>query len=776
LILTFLLSLGFFRLRWVIGGRIGLCAGPDFDDNKVVSSRSLNLTAAKASPGPGSAERFFQWSLYVLVVVGFAGLMGTNKLDFPSLALVIPALLLRGYVLLMRKTVAISERWTTLLTILYFAFYAADYFYLSQSFINATVHLVLFIMIIKIFSVRRDRDLMYLAVLSFLMLLAAAVLTVDTLFLLTFSLFILVAIATFISMEMRRSEQETLAAGVPVRDDVRFHSALAGISAILGLLTLAGAALIFFILPRVSTSGYLRNLGVQSSLISGFSPDVNLGGIGQIQQSGNVVMHIQVQYGKLPKDPRWRGITLANFDGRHWWNSPEVPTLHGLNNAPLDLTRISNFSFYSDAHAAPQLQTLSYRVIMEPVGLNLFFLAPVPLRMNGNYRVLEIKSDGSIFSAAPVDGNSAASEGETAQTVGAYSAEADTRDPEPYVLNSNSTNYPPHIANLYLQRPRLDPRIAPLARKITAAASSNYLRAREIEQYLQKNFGYTLELPGMREPDPLAHFLFERKKGHCEYFASSMTMMLRILGIPARVVNGFRGGEYNDLTSSYIVREKDAHSWVEAYFPEYGWVTFDPTPSGSGNEPQASWSRLAMYMDAARQIWREWVVNYDFSHQMSLRAELSTKTGNVQSSFRTWLLARYLRMVTLIGKWQRRLEALSPRQMALCCVALALLLGLPFMPKAWRTIQRTRALRHPQRAPRTSASFWYQRLLKMLARRGVRKEPSQTAEEFASSIPDPKIRQGVELFTEHYERARFNESVEDAQRLPELYEELAGRR
>jgi hypothetical protein len=166
-----------------------------------MSTRSINFAAAKAAPGSGSAERFFQWSLYVLLGVGFAALAGTNKLDFPSLALVIPALLLRGYLLLMRKSLVISERWTTLLTVLYFAFYAADYFYFSQSFINATVHMVLFVMIIKIFSVRRDRDLMYLAILSFLMLLAAAVLTVDTLFLLTFSLFILVAIATFISMK-----------------------------------------------------------------------------------------------------------------------------------------------------------------------------------------------------------------------------------------------------------------------------------------------------------------------------------------------------------------------------------------------------------------------------------------------------------------------------------------------------------------------------------------------------------------------------------------------
>src|SRR5580765_7519613 len=739
-----------------------------------MSTRSINF--AKATPGSGSAERFFQWSLYVLLGVGFAALAGTNKLDFPSLALVIPALLLRGCLLLMRKSIAISGRWTTSLTLLYFVFYAADYFYFSQSFISATVHLVLFSMVIKIFSVRRDRDLMYLAVLSFLMLLAAAVLTVDTLFLLTFSLFILVAIATFISMEMRRSEQETLAAGVVPQDDVRFHSSLAGISAILGLFTLAGAALIFFILPRINANGYLRNLGVQGSLVTGFSPEVNLGGIGQIQQSSNVVMHIQVQYGKLPRNPKWRGITLASFDGRHWWNSPELPTIHGLNNAPLDLTRISNYSLYSEARLAPQLQTLSYRVVMEPVGLNLFFLAPVPLKINGDYHILEIRSDGSIYNARPGESSLSSSEGESGQTVGVYSAEADTRDPEQYVLNSNSSNYPPHIATLYLQLPNLDPRIAQLARQVTALEDSNYKRAKALERYLQTNFGYTLELPGMREADPLARFLFVRKKGHCEYFASSMTIMLRTLGIPARVVNGFRGGEYNDVTNSYIIREKDAHSWVEAYFPEYGWVTFDPTPSGPVDEPATGWSRLALYMDAARQMWREWVVNYDFSHQVRLRTELSAKTGNVQSSFRLWLWHRYLRIVNAIGRWQRRLESLSPTQMTFCCVLLGLLLALPFTPMLWRSYQRTRSLRNPQRAPRTSASFWYLRMLKMMARRGVNKEHHQTAEEFVSSIPDPLLRHDVELFTEHYERARFNESVEDAQRLPELYEEIAGRK
>ena len=734
-----------------------------------MSSRTINLAAPKAIPG--SADRFFQWSLYLLLVVGFTALMGTNKLDLPSLALVLPALLLRVCLLLMRKSFTISERWTSYLTILYFAFYAADYFYFSQSFLNATVHMVLFSMVIKIFSVRRDRDLVYLAVLSFLMVLAAAVLTVDTLFLLTFSLFILVAIATFISMEMRRSERESLTAGVPARQDVRFHSSLAGISAILGLLTLAVGGMIFFILPRVSSSGYLRNLGVQSSIMSGFSQEVSLGGIGEIQQSSSVVMHIQVLDGKLPEDVKWRGISLANFDGRRWYNPPEVPAIHGLYNSPLDLTHISDFSFYSGAQSGPHLPTLSYRVVMEPVGLNLFFLAPVPLKLNGDYRLVEIKSDGSIFSSRATEGLSAG-DNENPQSIGVYTAEADTRNPEPYVRDSVSRDYPPRVAVLYLQLPRLDPRIAPLARQITASAKSNYDRAREIEEYLHSNFGYTLELPG-READPLAHFLFERKKGHCEYFASSMVIMLRTLGIPARVVNGFRGGEYNDVTSSYIVREKDAHSWAEAYFPEYGWVTFDPTPAGPGAGSPTGWSRFSMYMDAAQQMWREWIVNYDFSHQVRLRAEISTKTGNAQSSFRTWLWTKYRELVTFTENWQRRLEKLSPVEMAFCCILVGFLVALPFLPKAWRRIQRTRMMRNPQRAPRTSASFWYMRMTKMMAKRGSRKAPSQTPEEFTASIGDPLMRRHVELFTEHYERARFAESVEDAQKLPELYEEMA---
>ena len=107
------------------------------------------------------------------------------------------------------------------------------------------------------------------------------------------------------------------------------------------------------------------------------------------------------------------------------------------------------------------------------------------------------------------------------------------------------------------------------------------------------NFGYTLEMSRVAPADPLADFLFVRKQGHCEYFASSMAIMLRTLGIPSRVVNGFRTSEFNDVTGNYVVRASSAHSWVEAYFPGQGWVSFDPTPGGVPGGV-TGWGRAAL--------------------------------------------------------------------------------------------------------------------------------------------------------------------------------------
>ena len=213
---------------------------------------------------------------------------------------------------------------------------------------------------------------------------------------------------------------------------------------------------------------------------------------------------------------------------------------------------------------------IHYRVLMEPVGVNLFFLAATPHSLQGGYRMIAVNRGNAVYN---MDGEHA---------VAIYEAWSNTAKPTAPELQAAQGGYPTEILRNYLQLPRLDPRIPQLAHQIADREKTDYDRASALTTYLKTRFGYTLQLPQEVQRDPLANFLFERKEGHCEYFASSLAVMLRSLGIPSRVVNGFRGGEFNDLTSQYLIRESDAHAWVEAYFPGKGWVEFDPTPAGLG--------------------------------------------------------------------------------------------------------------------------------------------------------------------------------------------------
>jgi len=714
-----------------------------------------------------SAERFFQWSLFLLLLTGFGSLASTGKLDLLSLAVVLPALFLRGRQLARGETFVIPETWTNYLTIFYFVFYAIDYFFLSQGFVSATVHMVLFIMVVKIFAVQRDRDLLYLAVLSFLMVLAAAVLTVDTMFFFTFSLFALAAMATFVSMEMWRSERAAGVLGsVPKRPGL-FHRSLSGMALLLAVGTLTGSVAFFFIIPRVNSGGYLRSMGVQSEMVSGFSNTINLGGIGKIQQSNLLVMHVQVVSGRLPDDVKWRGVTLQDFDGRRWWNpQPSVATTHLLRNAPLELTQLKadGALLYGGSPRVRHVPTVSYRVVMEPVDTSVFFLASTPTRMSGPYDEVAISYGGSVMLVA-----------EEGRRLDSYNGESDLRDFQALARNSTSGDYPAAITTRYLELPDLDPRIPALAQQITASSGTNYERAKAVESFLQQTFGYTLELPGP-EDDPLAHFLFERKKGHCEYFASAMAVLLRTLSIPTRVVNGFRGGTYNDLNGTYMVRGRDAHSWVEVYFPEVGWVTFDPTPAAPAEAAPVGWARMALYLDAARQVWREWIINYDFSHQVRLSMQIGTKANAAEGKVRFWSTLKYGSLLRYFRRWQGSVRDFSIPHVTFTIITLLALLALPFLPKIVQRIKRARILRNPGRAPSTAASFWYLRMLRIVSRQGFSKSPGQTPLEFAFSIEDPVVRKSVMAFTEHYRRARFADSADDAKLLPGLCEDLAYRK
>jgi hypothetical protein len=251
-----------------------------------------------------------------------------------------------------------------------------------------------------------------------------------------------------------------------------------------------------------------------------------------------------------------------------------------------------------------------------------------------------------------------------------------------------------------------------------------------------------------------------------------MAVMLRTLGIPSRVVNGFRTGEFNDLTSQYVVRASNAHSWVEAYFPNYGWIAFDPTP-GASIPARTGWNRVSLYVDAMASFWREWVVNYDAGHQQSLAVSASGRTRNLFFSLRRWWRNRYQGMLT----WARHTGGTavhSPLRWALTGVLTSALLAfLLNAQRILRALNKFRLAARPEKSPRRAATIWYERMTKSVGRRGWQKSPSQTPEEFVARIDDAHVRQRVAEFTRHYESARFDNSVEDARRLPELYEEIA---
>ncbi len=725
----------------------------------------------KASVNPGTItmaqaiERYFNVALYLLVLSGFGTLAATGGLDLPAVILVGLALGLRGIQLLTRREFVIPDRWTTVLTLIYVFVYLADYFFLSRGFLAASVHLVLFAMVVRLFSLQRTRDHYTLAVLSFLMVLAASVLTVGSVFLFSFAVFLLIAIVAFVLMEMQHSvtsepthaQDPRAASSSAASPTPRMASALLAIAPTLMLMILAGSFLIFFLLPRV-TSRYLTAYTPASDISTGFTDRVQLGRIGEIQQSSAAVMHIEIQNDlQGAYDLKWRGVALDNFDGRVWSNSFAQTQVRPAGDGSYRLAPVVE----PRAASVVASRSIRYRVLMEPLGTNVFFLAEWPRSLAGTFRQVSTDAGGAVYDL------------DADHPINRYEAESQLPDIDVDELRL-AANTELGETDRYLKLPPLDARIAKLAEDITAQAPSNYEKAVAMERYLSTHFSYTLELPSSLPADPLAHFLFERKKGHCEYFASSMAVMLRSLRIPTRIVTGFRGGEYNDLTGQYVVRASDAHSWVEAYFPGSGWVSFDPTPAAS-LAARTGWSRMDLYLDAAASFWREWIINYDVGHQRTLSKDAATSTRLFVEQARRWIERQHSAMLQWARRAHDHFTAFPVRWLGGLIAFTTVLIALWNVRRLIGGL-RARSLRaHPERAPRESAALWYDRMVNRMARLGWRKSPSQTPLDFVAAIQETALQEKVARFTRAYESARFGKSVEDAQSLPELFQEVTAR-
>jgi protein-glutamine gamma-glutamyltransferase len=191
------------------------------------------------------------------------------------------------------------------------------------------------------------------------------------------------------------------------------------------------------------------------------------------------------------------------------------------------------------------------------------------------------------------------------------------------VLRADTGTDLPTLGRYLALPPSLDPRVRRLADSLTAGAGTRIEQVRAVERWLSTSLGYTTELPDTHRDATVEGFLFRRREGHCEYFSTALALMLRAKGIPARNVTGFLGGEWNENGGYLAVTGNDAHSWVEAWFPGYGWVPFDATPAGRadavGSDAWEGWAWPAFFwLDGVEYRWHKWVVDYNLERQITL--------------------------------------------------------------------------------------------------------------------------------------------------------------
>jgi len=304
----------------------------------------------------------------------------------------------------------------------------------------------------------------------------------------------------------------------------------------------------------------------------------------------------------------------------------------------------------------------------------------------------------------------------------------------------------------------LSPRVIELAKKITLGRTNAPAKLLAILDWLRSTHDYTTNL--QRNPaiaDPLEDFLFEQKAGHCEYFASATAVLLRAAGVPSRYVNGFLGGEWNEIGHYVAVRENRAHSWAEAYMGELGWMRVDATPPNRG---LFRMGRLRQIFDSIDFFWGRWVVGYDLGRQIELARRLGHQLGGASDESDSHPSK---------VPWKKALAALAGAA-ALWSLVRRLVLRRGSAPGFER---RTAALR----GGATPVARLYEKALRHLARRGLARRSSETPREFAARVAASGAGGSDVLarLTDLYTSARFgrrsvgDESVRElAARLSEL--------
>ena len=732
----------------------------------------------------------------IYLTAGFAGILLASAEGHVFPTALSPAVAVIGWWLSRRdKLPRLGNVWTNLLGLAAFVIPAFEFFGDNpEGRLLSAAHLLVYLQCILLLQKKQEQQYWYICALCILQIAVASVLTNSAWFGAMLAVFLLLSVWTLsvltlhsVGSQFVQGAVETLGtrlrpamavAGGPAQSSVwnavQYEPAESWISLrfAAGVLAMSGAALVvgmafFLLIPRV----WLGEMNVFQDArlpggrpVTGFSTKIQLGQMGEILESTQPVMHVRFRnaLNETPVDidafaaefgsdePRFRGRALTIYQNGRWeYDSKSRPRPLGADTSFREM--------------------VEQEYVLQPVGANvLFAMRPIHGARASQGEVVVDPLTGALALRGQPRG------GETVR----YSVFSPRRRTSMLEHDVVSLANPRRGRDFdqFLDLPDL-PRLRKKALELTApeklpAGPSEVARkAAALEAWLRDSgeFRYTLSM-GVKERtlDPVEDFLFERKAGHCEYFASALTLMLRAVDIPSRLVSGFKGG-VPDGHGGYEVQQRHAHAWVEAYIGN-DWVSLDPTPAADREaiieEIGQGGSFTGHLGEEISRFWSSYVLNLSLTQQRELYKPLwdaaqrllsrLSRLGSALGTLRSWIVELFHHPEKWFS-WKGGLVAFLLMFIGALTVSAAIRIA--------RWIARRHLDPHRRRAGSSRRVEFYEAFTALLRSRGWTRTEAQTQREFAADVERALAsRVGNDLataapeLTEAFYRVRFGDT------------------
>lgn len=684
-------------------------------------------------------------SIYLLIALAFTTIAtGSTAATSPVLLIAFPVLTAISWLTHKYNIFTRAHAWIWNVIVLSFvAFSAFEIITIpGADLIRIGIRFILVLILVKLFSRHAPRDDLQLYALSILAMAAATAVNLGLSYGIFFGAYVLVGTFSIALFHLRQEIEQM----PPTLDSSRmpFVRGYILVLTAISFAIFASSLTIFLVFPRVGLGFFTIQMRdpVQTT---GFSEQVKLGSHGVLRSDPAVVLRAEFPDGPPTNFSswRWRTMTFDTYDGQQWKRSTDLQNDENALRSQNGTFNLGRLHPQSLRLAGQNEVGLNMQIYLEPLGTNL-----MPVLWPASSIHLDLAENAISWS--PKSGS---------LTVDSYGDIRHTFKSQIGITYGLTTYPPPSLQKLlsapgqkdspeftedfaqYLQLPGISTATESLAQKITANASTPYAKAMAVEQYFEQNFTYTTDLPVVDPTDPLHSFLFDARAGHCEYFATATVILLRAAGVPARLVNGFLGGTWNDVGGYLTVRQGNAHSWAEVFIPEFGWVPVDATPASENvfSQRAAASKWLDDTYDTLRMQWMKWIIEYNLEAQIELVRSASSRFSNSG------------RMQPDAQERQNQAQSQSLNfAITPYLLSIALSIFLAFLAfKLYQLYRKKRSI--------AELSKLFQKLESIAARHAIKRAPHTGPAEFIERIATehPASARDLRFFKDRYLAARF---------------------